>query len=44
MVNGEIDMGELCKRPGWGIEVNEAALAKYPSKRQGPHREILSNL
>ena len=38
--DGEVDMVELCKRPGWGIEINEAAVAAHPSHRLASHGTV----
>lgn len=33
--DGKLDVGALCERPGWGIEIDEEVLAAHPSQR--PH-------
>ena len=35
IIDGKLDVGALCARPGWGIEINEQVLAAHPPQR--PH-------
>ena len=37
IVDGELDMEALMRRPGWGIDVNEEAVAAHPSRRPEWH-------
>lgn len=33
IIDGKLDVGALCERPGWGIEVDEEVLAAHPPQR-----------